>query len=377
MSNELEIEVNKLKHFYYEYFTQGNSYDEEIFFEKAIQKLGWPNMPEIIKERFTQWRKELYTLKCLTQYLNKDVEELIFHGHEYIQVIYKDHREVVKSNFSTKEEFEHLLSYLAMTNKQSWNFKNPFVSFNLVTLKGALRCSLSHFILSSKNQSKIFLRTKAANEVIIKDFTPKEDELDNFLTLLVKEKKNIIISGATGSGKTTLLNLLLKTTSEEEHLLILEDTQELSVNHRTVTKLIANEDNNLKDLLKYSLRMKPDRIALGEMRSDEVIPYILAMNTGHSGMMATIHANNAIETIDRLCLLFEFYHQKEGLKYETIQKMICQSLEYVIFVKDKKCCEIIRLISSGDDGPVFETVYQASGMSQKYFEPAQSLSLLA
>ncbi|MCP4913629.1 MAG: Flp pilus assembly complex ATPase component, partial [Oligoflexia bacterium] len=361
----------------YEYFNQGNSYEAEIFYAKAQQKLNWPNVPDIIRHEFDDWKSKLYSLERLTRYINEELEELIFHGHKNVQLIFKDHREIQISDFETKEEFQHLLTYLAISNKESWNYKNPFVSFNLNTKKGHMRCTLTHYNLSSENVSKLFIRTKAKSEVSLDDFINDNHELSNLFQYIIKEKKNAIISGATGSGKTTLLNLLLKQSPENEHLLILEDTKELQISHRTTTGLLANEQNSLNDLLKYSLRMRPDRIALGEMRSNEIIPFILAMNTGHGGMISTVHANNALETIDRLCLLFEFHHQKEGLKYETIQKIICQSLEYVIFVKDKKCCQIVKIISSGADGPVYETIYQASSMSQRYSELNQSLTLLA
>jgi pilus assembly protein CpaF len=124
---------------------------------------------------------------------------------------------------------------------------------------------------------------------------------------LVKAKVNILISGGTGSGKTTLLNILSSYIPEGERIITIEDTAELQLQQSHVVRLetrIANVEGtgevNMRSLVKNSLRMRPDRIVLGEVRGSEVIDMLQAMNTGHDGSLTTVHANSPRDALSRL-----------------------------------------------------------------------------
>ena len=128
-----------------------------------------------------------------------------------------------------------------------------------------------------------------------------------FLEAAVQAKLNIVISGGTGTGKTTLLNILSGFLGEDERIITIEDAAELKLHQKHVisleTRLINYEGEGevtIRDLVRNSLRMRPDRIIVGEVRGKEAFDMMQAMNTGHEGSLTTLHANNSIDTINRL-----------------------------------------------------------------------------
>ncbi len=132
-------------------------------------------------------------------------------------------------------------------------------------------------------------------------------QMGRFLTRCVVAKKNIVISGGTGSGKTTLLNVLSGSIPEEDRIVTIEDAAELQLQQPHVVALETRSANlegrgeyTIRDLVKNALRMRPDRIVVGECRGGEALDMLQAMNTGHDGSMTTTHANSPREAINRL-----------------------------------------------------------------------------
>jgi pilus assembly protein CpaF len=127
------------------------------------------------------------------------------------------------------------------------------------------------------------------------------------LSALVTAKTNMIISGGTGSGKTTMLNIMSGFIPDDERIVTIEDAAELRLQQPHVVRLETRPPNiegegeiNQRALIKNSLRMRPDRVIVGEVRGAEVLDMLQAMNTGHEGSMATIHANTARDALTRL-----------------------------------------------------------------------------
>ena len=132
-------------------------------------------------------------------------------------------------------------------------------------------------------------------------------EMARFLEACVKEKQNIIISGGTGGGKTTLLNVLSSFINESESIVTIEDAAELRLKQNHVISLETRLTNyegsgeiTIRDLVINSLRMRPDRIIVGEVRGKEAFDMLQAMNTGHTGSLTTMHANSPIDALNRL-----------------------------------------------------------------------------
>lgn len=132
-------------------------------------------------------------------------------------------------------------------------------------------------------------------------------EAAEFLKLSVKAQLNIIVSGGTGSGKTTMLNVLSQHIGDGERVITIEDTAELQLSQRHVVRLEARPSNtegkgsvSIRDLVKNSLRMRPDRVIIGEVRGAEALDMLQAMNTGHDGSLATLHSNSPRDTLARM-----------------------------------------------------------------------------
>ncbi|MEC9362079.1 MAG: CpaF family protein [Pseudomonadota bacterium] len=142
--------------------------------------------------------------------------------------------------------------------------------------------------------------------------TLSEAEL-HYLRERVEKRTNLIVVGGTGSGKTTFLNLLSQWIPQDERIITVEDAAELRLQHSHVVRLESRPPNlegeravSARDLVRNALRMRPDRIIVGEVRGDEVLDMLQAMNTGHDGSMTTIHANSTRDAVHRLELLAGF-----------------------------------------------------------------------
>lgn len=138
-------------------------------------------------------------------------------------------------------------------------------------------------------------------------FGSMNDEMAAFFRLIVEQKKNIIVAGGTGTGKTSLLNVLSNLIPDSERIITVEDAAELRLNQPDLVSLESKPPNlegkgaiTIRDLVKNSLRMRPDRIVVGECRGGETLDMLQAMNTGHDGSLTTIHANSARDCISRL-----------------------------------------------------------------------------
>lgn len=156
----------------------------------------------------------------------------------------------------------------------------------------------------------------------------------SFLRAAVVNKRNILISGGTGSGKTTMLNALSSFVPEKERIVTVEDTAELQLHQDHVVTMETRPANvegvgayTARDLVKNALRMRPDRLIVGECRGGEALDMLQAMNTGHDGSMTTIHANGAEEVIERLELLVMMAVE---LPIKAIHRQIASALDLVV-----------------------------------------------
>jgi type IV secretion system protein VirB11 len=164
--------------------------------------------------------------------------------------------------------------------------------------------STSHLRIDVELDAYRFAPDSVADEIA---WTP-EASLDG-LRAAVAARKTILISGGTSSGKTTFLNALLREISDDERIVIVEDTPEIGVRQPNSLGLVAvrGEQGEAKittdDLLQASLRLRPDRIILGEVRGPEAVTFLRAINTGHPGSFTTIHANTPQGALEQLALM--------------------------------------------------------------------------
>jgi len=162
-------------------------------------------------------------------------------------------------------------------------------------------------------------------------------EVVGLLQAIVAARCNLLVSGATSSGKTTLLNALAAMVPTTERIITLEDIAELRLAHPHVVRLETRAPTaegagevGLPQLLRTALRMRPDRLVLGEVRGAEAVQLVQAMNTGHDGSMATVHANSAIDAVARVCSLV--LQEVPGWPLEAIHDQVRRSIDVVIHV---------------------------------------------
>ncbi len=156
------------------------------------------------------------------------------------------------------------------------------------------------------------------------------------LRAMVNSRMNIIITGGTSSGKTTLLNLLLQEITSSSRIITIEDIHELYFSHKNLVSLNTFSASlkgglSICDLVKNSLRMRPDRIIIGESRGGEFFDLLMAMNTGHRGSMSTIHANSAADAFSRMEGLFLL--SGIDLPLNAIRKHLSLAINFIIHVE--------------------------------------------
>ena len=188
-------------------------------------------------------------------------------------------------------------------------------------------------------------------------------EIADVLELLVKAKYNIFIAGGTGSGKTTFLNALSNYIPKDERVITIEDSAELQITG--VENLVSLETRNanasgagqitIRDLIKSSLRMRPERIVVGEVRGGEALDMLQAMNTGHDGSLSTGHANSTEDMLSRLETMV--LQGAEGLPLPAIRQQIASAVDIIIHLsrlrdKSRKTMEICEVVGyePGSDG---------------------------
>ena len=163
------------------------------------------------------------------------------------------------------------------------------------------------------------------------------NDLAQRLGAAVRTRQNILISGGTGTGKTTLLNILANFIPDQERVLVIEDTAEIQINTPNLVRFEARRAQNdlpavtIRDLLKASLRHRPDRILLGEIRGGEAFDLLQLLNTGHSGTLSTVHANSAQQALSRFttCVL----QSEMELPYRAIKSNIADSLNLLVQIE--------------------------------------------
>ncbi|MCL1599437.1 MAG: Flp pilus assembly complex ATPase component TadA [Actinomycetia bacterium] len=178
------------------------------------------------------------------------------------------------------------------------------------------------------------------------------------LTRLVTERRNVLIAGATGSGKTTVLNVLASAIPTGDRIVTIEDAAELSIPGHVV-RLEAHPPNvegageiTIRSLVRHALRLRPDRLIVGEVRGPEALDMIQALNTGHSGSMSTIHANGADEALSRLTTLATM--APEHVPEETLVEQVRSAIDVVVVMARTEAGRLVRSIHERCDGDLVE-----------------------
>lgn len=226
------------------------------------------------------------------------------------------------------ELLTRLSHQIARSSFQGINRETPLLS---ATLPGGVRVQIIA-PPATRTGFAVALRKHVVNDIDVKQFLAQtsfakapsvadeklhmeqlvaNEDIAALLDFVVARRKTVLISGGTSSGKTTLLNALLKDVPQTERLVVIEDTPELRLTHPNSVGLVAIAGNQgeamvtIDDLMRASLRLRPDRLIVGELRGPEAITFMRAINTGHPGSFASIHASStqgALEQLSLMCL---------------------------------------------------------------------------
>lgn len=283
-----------------------------------------------------------------------DITEVMINGYEDIFVEKAGRLKKMEKHFESRQELETIITKFVSQAGRVVNESEPIVDTHLddgsrvnvvmppVALNGPI-VTIRRFPKEAMTVEKL---------ISYGSITPEVAEV---LHLLVTSRYNIFVSGGTGSGKTTFLNALSNFIPRDERIITIEDSAELQI--KNVDNLVRLETRNagpdgsgaitIKDLIKSALRMRPDRIVVGEVRGAEALDMLQAMNTGHDGSLSTGHANSTYDMLSRLETMV--LQGAAGLPLEAIRQQIASAVDIVIHLsrlrdKSRKTMEIVEIL---------------------------------
>ncbi len=243
----------------------------------------------------------------LTRYIHDDnVSEIMLNGLHSLYVEKNGKLIQVENNFGDEDEILQVINKIVSRVGRRIDMASPMVDARLPdgSRVNAIIAPLS--LLGPILTIRRFPKHPPTMDMLLANGTIN-DEMELFLRACVEARINIVVSGGTGSGKTTTLNALASLIPHTERIVTIEDSAELKISHPHLLSLEsrpANLEGNgevgIRTLLKNALRMRPDRIIVGEIRSGEALDMLQAMNTGHPGSLTTVHANSPLEALHRI-----------------------------------------------------------------------------
>lgn len=320
---------------------------------------------QIGKEIFDALRK----FDVLQDFMEDDeITEIMVNGPKHIFVEKNGKIELVKQQFESSEKLLQLINQMVSACNRSVNESSPIVDARIPGSGERINVVLSPIALNGP----ILTIRRFPKEPITMDKLIRlgavSEEVTTFLEKAVKAKYNIIISGGTGSGKTTFLNALSQYIPSDERIITIEDSAELQI--LGIENLIRLETRNvtveggkpitIRDLIKTSLRMRPNRIIVGEVRGEEAIDMIgSAMNCGHDGSMSSAHANSAKDMLSRL---ENMILMSSEIPISAIRRQIASGVDLIIHLgrlrdKSRKVLEIVEVKEVKEDQIVLNPLY--------------------
>ncbi|MER5180259.1 CpaF family protein [Streptomyces sp. NPDC002896] len=261
------------------------------------------------------------------------ISEIMVNGPDQVFVERGGRLEQLPMRFSSQEQLMQTIERIVSTVNRRVDEANPMVDARLPSGERVNviipPLSLTGPILTIRRFPRAFTLQEMIN------LGSLDEHMMMLLTSLVRAKFNIIVSGATGTGKTTLLNALSGLIPEGERIVTIEDSAELQLQQNHVITLESRPPNvegkgriTIRDLVRNSLRMRPDRIIVGEVRGGETLDMLQAMSTGHDGSLATVHANNAEDALMRLQTLASM--SEVEIPFVAIKDQINSAIEVIV-----------------------------------------------
>lgn len=316
------------------------------------------------RELFNAFRK----LDLLEEFLEDDeITEVMINGTQ--NIFYEKKGRIFQSDkrFLSKEKLEDVIQQIVAGANRLVNEASPIVDARLVD-GSRVNVVLAPIAL---NGPIVTIRKFPTESITMKQliaWNSISEEVAEFLALLVESGYNIFISGGTGSGKTTFLNALSQYIPKDERIITIEDNAELRI--LDVPNLVSLEARNanvegtgevtIRQLIKSALRMRPDRIIVGEVRSAEAIDMLQALNTGHDGSLSTGHANSPEDMLSRLETMVLMGME---LPLTAIRRQIASGIDVIVHLgrlrdKSRKLLEVSEVMDYREGEIHLQTVYR-------------------
>jgi len=265
---------------------------------------------------------------------DNSVSEIMVNAWNEIYVERKGRLERINKKFFSEKHLLNIITRITAPLGRKIDTSTPMVD---ARLKDGSRVNAIISPLAVRGAC-LTIRKFPEDQIVVDDlvsFNTLNQQMVAFLKAAVLAKLNILISGGTGSGKTTLLNILSSFIPETERIVTIEDSAELKLRQPHVVTLESRPPNiegkgevTIRDLVKNSLRMRPDRIVVGECRSAEALDMLQAMNTGHDGSLTTIHSNSSREALSRLETLVMYAGFE--LPVKAIKEQIVGAIDLIV-----------------------------------------------
>jgi pilus assembly protein CpaF len=262
------------------------------------------------------------------------ISEIMVNGPEMIYVERSGKLELARERFTSEDQLRRIIERIVIQVGRRIDEQSPLVDARLLDGSRVNAVIPPIALDGSKLTIRKFSKKKLGVDDLLKYGTITK-QMAQFLHACILARKNIIISGGTGSGKTTLLNILSSYIPEEDRIVTIEDSAELQLPQEHVARLETRPQNiegkgevSIRDLVRNSLRMRPDRIIIGECRGGEALDMLQAMNTGHDGSLTTCHANtprDAISRMETMCLMAGM-----DLPVRAIREQIASAVDLII-----------------------------------------------
>lgn len=357
------IEYEKCKKEIQERINQSFDLTREVT-DEEVQDLIDENLMDIskqymisLKERQSIAKEIFYSMRrldILQELIDDDeITEIMINGCENIYIEKKGHITKWNKQFESKEKLDDVIQQIVGNCNRSVNEASPIVDARIPENGARVNIVLNGVALDGPI---VTIRKFPSKQITIDDligYGSITRDAALFLEKLVLAGYNILISGGTGSGKTTFLNVLSHYIPKQERVITIEDSAELQL--QDIPNLVRMETRSstqegvkeipIRELIRASLRMKPDRLVVGEVRGEEAIDMLQALNTGHDGSLSTAHANSTLDMISRLETMVLM-----GIEIPIIavRKQIASGIDIIVHLgrmrdKSRKVLEIAEL----------------------------------
>jgi pilus assembly protein CpaF len=348
-----------------------NIITEAVFDYSAERYINPEEKNSVIEAVFNSLRR-LDILQPLLE--DESVTEIMVNGPGDIFIEVQGRVKKIASAFESRQKLEDVIQSIVSKINRTVNEAAPIVDARL-----ADGSRVSVVLPPIALNGPILTIRKFSSSILSMEQLVEWDtisrEAANFLDILVKARYNIFICGGTGSGKTTMLNILAQCIPAEERIITIEDSAELQINNiQNIVKLETRNANtegkgeiSIRDLIKASLRMRPERIVVGEVRGAEALDMLQAMNTGHDGSISTGHGNSNGDMLSRLETMVL---SGAALPLEAIRQQIASAIDIMVHLsrvrdRSRKVMEISEVMGCRDGRIILNPLYTFKELDQQ------------